>query len=216
MSRGLPHGRTRPAPPVSAEQDQPRLTHRHGGRRRNGTPADRHRRRTRGRRGHLEQGRRLRVHRQLEHQHRQRLLRRTASQSSSTGRRKSGRSTPRARIRPPRTSRSPSPRRCSRARDPAPCRLCSVRRSHPGRGHPRHHPGRRADRHQVRYLAQTTKRSVRDVQPQTTPQSRAGTAEMYTVVHGDTLSGIAGSAMSRAVGSGCTTRTAAPSAPTRT
>ncbi|MCX5088473.1 transglycosylase family protein [Streptomyces sp. NBC_00365] len=39
----------------------------------------------------------------------------------------------------------------------------------------------------------TGKRSVRDVQPQTTPQSRAGTAEMYTVVHGDTLSGIAGS-----------------------
>jgi murein DD-endopeptidase MepM/ murein hydrolase activator NlpD len=33
--------------------------------------------------------------------------------------------------------------------------------------------------------------SVRDVQPQTTPQSRAGRAEMYTVVHGDTLSGIA-------------------------
>ena len=32
---------------------------------------------------------------------------------------------------------------------------------------------------------------VKDVQPQTTPQSRAGTAEMYTVVHGDTLSGIA-------------------------
>ncbi|MFF3884277.1 transglycosylase family protein [Streptomyces sp. NPDC001914] len=36
-------------------------------------------------------------------------------------------------------------------------------------------------------------RSVRDVQPQTTPQSRAGTAEMYTVVRGDTLSGIADS-----------------------
>ncbi|MBW8797893.1 MAG: peptidoglycan DD-metalloendopeptidase family protein [Streptomyces sp.] len=35
------------------------------------------------------------------------------------------------------------------------------------------------------------KSSVRDVQPQTTPQSRAGKAEMYTVVHGDTLSGIA-------------------------
>ncbi|MEU0943591.1 transglycosylase family protein [Streptomyces canus] len=33
--------------------------------------------------------------------------------------------------------------------------------------------------------------SVRDVQPQTTPQSRAGRAEMYTVVHGDSLSGIA-------------------------
>jgi len=40
---------------------------------------------------------------------------------------------------------------------------------------------------------QTTKRSVRDVKPQTTPQSQAGTAEMYTVVHGDTLSGIADS-----------------------
>ncbi|MFF2995138.1 transglycosylase family protein [Streptomyces sp. NPDC057950] len=40
---------------------------------------------------------------------------------------------------------------------------------------------------------QTAKRSVRDVKPQTTPQSHAGTAEMYTVVHGDTLSGIAGS-----------------------
>ncbi|SEF15587.1 transglycosylase family protein [Streptomyces sp. Ag109_O5-10] len=37
----------------------------------------------------------------------------------------------------------------------------------------------------------TAKSSVRDVQPQTTPQSRAGQAEMYTVVHGDTLSGIA-------------------------
>ncbi|MFG3009328.1 transglycosylase family protein [Streptomyces cinerochromogenes] len=35
-------------------------------------------------------------------------------------------------------------------------------------------------------------RTVEDVQPQTTPQSRAGRAEMYTVVHGDTLSGIAG------------------------
>ncbi|MGX1273675.1 murein DD-endopeptidase MepM/ murein hydrolase activator NlpD [Streptomyces phaeoluteigriseus] len=33
--------------------------------------------------------------------------------------------------------------------------------------------------------------TLKDVQPQTTPQSRAGTAEMYTVVRGDTLSGIA-------------------------
>ncbi|MYX30208.1 peptidoglycan DD-metalloendopeptidase family protein [Streptomyces sp. SID8381] len=33
--------------------------------------------------------------------------------------------------------------------------------------------------------------SAHDVRPQTTPQSRAGTAEMYTVVRGDTLSGIA-------------------------
>ncbi|MEU5704747.1 transglycosylase family protein [Streptomyces aurantiacus] len=38
---------------------------------------------------------------------------------------------------------------------------------------------------------QTTKRKA-DVQPQTTPQSRAGTAEMYKVVRGDTLSDIAG------------------------
>jgi murein DD-endopeptidase MepM/ murein hydrolase activator NlpD len=34
------------------------------------------------------------------------------------------------------------------------------------------------------------KTSVQDVQPQTTPQSRAGTAEMYTVVRGDSLSQI--------------------------
>ncbi|MBC9725926.1 peptidoglycan DD-metalloendopeptidase family protein [Streptomyces sp. TRM68367] len=33
--------------------------------------------------------------------------------------------------------------------------------------------------------------TVQDVQPQKTPQSRAGRAEMYTVVRGDTLSGIA-------------------------
>jgi nucleoid-associated protein YgaU len=35
------------------------------------------------------------------------------------------------------------------------------------------------------------KRDVRDVKPETTPQSRAGDAEMYTVVSGDTLSQIA-------------------------
>ncbi|WP_367319304.1 transglycosylase family protein [Streptomyces sp. HUAS ZL42] len=39
--------------------------------------------------------------------------------------------------------------------------------------------------------AKSAKSSLQDVQPQTTPQSRAGTAEMYTVVRGDTLSGIA-------------------------
>ncbi|MFI7351643.1 transglycosylase family protein [Streptomyces sp. NPDC049936] len=33
--------------------------------------------------------------------------------------------------------------------------------------------------------------SVKDIQPQTTPQSRAGKGRMYTVVTGDTLSGIA-------------------------
>ena len=35
------------------------------------------------------------------------------------------------------------------------------------------------------------KTSIEDVRPQSTPQSRAGKAEVYTVVHGDTLSGIA-------------------------
>lgn len=37
----------------------------------------------------------------------------------------------------------------------------------------------------------TGRSSAEDVTPQTTPQSRAGRAEMYTVVRGDTLSGIA-------------------------
>ncbi|EGX56957.1 peptidase [Streptomyces zinciresistens K42] len=39
--------------------------------------------------------------------------------------------------------------------------------------------------------AAARKSTVQDVRPQTTPQSRAGRAEMYTVVRGDTLSGIA-------------------------
>ncbi|MGW1777520.1 transglycosylase family protein [Streptomyces sp. NPDC002143] len=39
--------------------------------------------------------------------------------------------------------------------------------------------------------AKTSKTSLDDVRPQSTPQSRAGTAEVYTVVRGDTLSGIA-------------------------
>ncbi|MFF6911232.1 transglycosylase family protein [Streptomyces sp. NPDC012466] len=49
----------------------------------------------------------------------------------------------------------------------------------------------------IRPAAERTKRkdakktSLEDVRPQSTPQSRAGNAEMYTVVHGDTLSGIA-------------------------
>ncbi|MET9119141.1 transglycosylase family protein [Streptomyces longwoodensis] len=40
--------------------------------------------------------------------------------------------------------------------------------------------------------ASRTTTDVRDVQPQSTPQSRAGKTAMYTVVRGDTLSGIAG------------------------
>ncbi|MEV5319405.1 transglycosylase family protein [Streptomyces sp. NPDC052687] len=39
--------------------------------------------------------------------------------------------------------------------------------------------------------ARPATRPVADVRPQTTPQSRAGRAEMYTVVRGDTLSAIA-------------------------
>ncbi|MDC0766628.1 transglycosylase family protein [Streptomyces sp. HD] len=53
---------------------------------------------------------------------------------------------------------------------------------------------RGGDTPDIRPAGTTTKAaktSVQDVQPQTTPQSRAGKAEMYTVVHGDTLSGIA-------------------------
>ncbi|MGW0498006.1 transglycosylase family protein [Streptomyces sp. NPDC003007] len=38
---------------------------------------------------------------------------------------------------------------------------------------------------------ETKKTSFEDVRPQSTPQSRAGNAEMYTVLRGDTLSGIA-------------------------
>ncbi|MGW7257410.1 transglycosylase family protein [Streptomyces sp. NPDC054834] len=55
-----------------------------------------------------------------------------------------------------------------------------------GGGTPGVHPDGAAAR-----PAKTTHSSVKDVQPQTTPQSRAGKAEMYTVVHGDTLSQIA-------------------------
>ncbi|MFI9611649.1 transglycosylase family protein [Streptomyces sp. NPDC052023] len=40
-------------------------------------------------------------------------------------------------------------------------------------------------------VTRTPRSAAADVQPQTTPQSRAGTAEMYTVVRGDTLSTIA-------------------------
>lgn len=47
------------------------------------------------------------------------------------------------------------------------------------------------DLHTESTRTRPAKSSVRDVQPQTTPQSRAGKAEMYTVVRGDTLSGIA-------------------------
>ncbi|GGV64560.1 hypothetical protein GCM10010277_71380 [Streptomyces longisporoflavus] len=39
--------------------------------------------------------------------------------------------------------------------------------------------------------AKTPKREVKDVKPEVTPQSAAGRGQMYTVVRGDTLSGIA-------------------------
>ncbi|MGV9646324.1 peptidoglycan DD-metalloendopeptidase family protein [Streptomyces sp. NPDC003514] len=70
---------------------------------------------------------------------------------------------------------------------------CSVRAGLTrGGGSPGVHP----DSATTKAVGDTTraaakKTSVQDVQPQTTPQSRAGRAEMYTVVPGDTLSRIA-------------------------
>ncbi|MEU9480248.1 transglycosylase family protein [Streptomyces sp. NPDC048191] len=78
--------------------------------------------------------------------------------------------------------------------------VCSVRggltppHSHPGSsgGTPTDaDPGVHPDSAATRPAQAAKKSSVRDVRPQTTPQSRAGRAEMYTVVHGDTLSAIA-------------------------
>ncbi|MBB5928309.1 transglycosylase family protein [Streptomyces echinatus] len=75
--------------------------------------------------------------------------------------------------------------------------VCSVRAGLTrGGGGPDVHPDS-ATTHQAHTTGTTRpgsreSASVKDVQPQTTPQSRAGRAEMYTVVHGDTLSGIAG------------------------
>lgn len=43
----------------------------------------------------------------------------------------------------------------------------------------------------ARHAKPSARTSLDDVRPQRTPQSRAGTAQMYTVVRGDTLSGIA-------------------------
>ncbi|MFI8089818.1 transglycosylase family protein [Streptomyces sp. NPDC086080] len=56
--------------------------------------------------------------------------------------------------------------------------------------------GKKSEKSEKRESEQSTGRksarpSVEDVKPHTTPQSRAGRAEMYTVVRGDTLSGIA-------------------------
>ncbi|MEU3984173.1 transglycosylase family protein [Streptomyces sp. NPDC026672] len=74
--------------------------------------------------------------------------------------------------------------------------VCSVRAGLTrGDAAPDTHTGdTRTGKPAVRTESATTRpagRTVRDVQPQTTPQSRAGRAEMYTVVHGDTLSQIA-------------------------
>ncbi|MFF0779909.1 transglycosylase family protein [Streptomyces sp. NPDC003720] len=68
---------------------------------------------------------------------------------------------------------------------------CSVRAGlHEGGAAPGVHTDGAASRPAKSGPARDT-RDVRDVKPQTTPQSRAGRAEMYTVVRGDTLSGIA-------------------------
>ncbi|MDT0392856.1 transglycosylase family protein [Streptomyces sp. DSM 41921] len=66
--------------------------------------------------------------------------------------------------------------------------VCSVRAGLTrGGGEPDIRPA--AERTKQRETKQKT--SIEQVRPQSTPQSRAGSAEMYTVVHGDTLSGIA-------------------------
>ncbi|MER7480864.1 transglycosylase family protein [Streptomyces sp. NPDC126510] len=52
-------------------------------------------------------------------------------------------------------------------------------------------PGVRPAAERTKQRETKPKTSIEDVRPQSTPQSRAGNAEMYTVVHGDTLSGIA-------------------------
>ena len=140
MSRGLLHGRTRPAPPVSAEQDQPGLTHRHGGRRGHGAAAHRRRGRRRGRRGHLEQGRRLRVHATTGTSTPATATTAGSSSASPPGRRSAARPTRRARTWPPRTSRSPSPRRSSRGRAPAPGRPARYAPASPAAATPRHRP----------------------------------------------------------------------------
>ncbi|MEU2426863.1 transglycosylase family protein [Streptomyces sp. NPDC007851] len=72
--------------------------------------------------------------------------------------------------------------------------VCSVRGGLTrGDGSPDVHPGsaHTDSAHTDSARTRPAKTSVRDVQPHTTPQSRAGKAEMYTVVRGDTLSGIA-------------------------
>ncbi|QWB21710.1 MULTISPECIES: transglycosylase family protein [Streptomyces] len=57
-----------------------------------------------------------------------------------------------------------------------------------GGGEPDIRPASESTKKDVRKKPRT---SIEDVRPQSTPQSRAGNAEMYTVVRGDTLSGIA-------------------------
>ncbi|MEW1569229.1 transglycosylase family protein [Streptomyces sp. NPDC005381] len=83
-----------------------------------------------------------------------------------------------------------------RGQGPGAWPVCSVRGGLTrGGGTPDVHPAATTPRstpQTAQRSKQAPQRSVRDVKPQNTPQSQAGTAEMYTVVHGDTLSGIAG------------------------
>lgn len=71
--------------------------------------------------------------------------------------------------------------------------VCSVRAglTREGAAPGAHTENAHTDSAATRPVAAGRKTSVRDVRPQTTPQSRAGRAELYTVVRGDTLSGIA-------------------------
>jgi murein DD-endopeptidase MepM/ murein hydrolase activator NlpD len=70
--------------------------------------------------------------------------------------------------------------------------VCSVRAGLTrGGGEPDIRPAAERTKQKDTKQKDTKKTSIEDVRPQSTPQSRAGNAEMYTVVHGDTLSGIA-------------------------
>jgi murein DD-endopeptidase MepM/ murein hydrolase activator NlpD len=71
--------------------------------------------------------------------------------------------------------------------------VCSVRAGLTrGGGEPDIRPASESTKKDARQDGkERAKTSIEDVRPQSTPQSRAGNAEMYTVVRGDTLSGIA-------------------------
>ncbi|MFI6370718.1 transglycosylase family protein [Streptomyces sp. NPDC050546] len=70
--------------------------------------------------------------------------------------------------------------------------VCSVKAGLTrGGGEPDIRPASESTKKDAKKDRKRAKTSIEDVRPQSTPQSRAGSAEMYTVVRGDTLSEIA-------------------------